>query len=122
MARIGSPKWRLFPYGAFGAILPSIVSIAGKTDWFTFAANVQWITAGILYVLAAAILSTIFPYGRRATPFNATMVGILLPMIVGGAASIAMRTLPAGILEATKSGAAQDVPGWIVWLHAFSLG
>ncbi|SFR32778.1 hypothetical protein SAMN04488002_0200 [Litoreibacter janthinus] len=121
MARNQSPKWKLFPYGAFGAVLPSVVSIAGKTDWFTFPTNTQWLVAGLIYLFAAAFLATIFPYGRRSTPFNATLVGILFPSIVGGASSIAARTLPEGIFEATRSGATENIPSWMIWLEAFSL-
>ena len=121
MARSQSPKWKFFPYGAFGAVLPSVVAIAGKTDWFTFPANPQWLVAGLIYVLAAAFLATIFPYGRRGSPFNATLVGILFPSIVGGASSIAARTLPEGILDATRSQTTENIPSWMVWLEAFSL-
>jgi hypothetical protein len=87
--------WRLAPYGVFGALLPSIVAVANRSDGFAFTPDPHIFFAQGIYLAAAAVLSAIFPYGRDATPFRATLVGIAFPTIVGTAASVVKVSFPA---------------------------
>lgn len=112
-------QWKLAPFGAFGALLPMIISLYQKTETFTFAARFESIFATVIYVVAAAILASIFPYGRRASLFNAALVGILFPTIVGGALAFAKPLLPLSIPESTRGWDAASTAGR--WVEAFSL-
>jgi hypothetical protein len=89
------PLWRLAPYGAFGAVLPAVSSLMYRSDAFAFSPEPRVIAGQALYVLAAALLSAIFPYGRHARPFNAAVVGICFPTIVGTALGAARAAVPA---------------------------
>jgi hypothetical protein len=118
--RASAQHWSLSPYGAFGAVLPSIVSLIQKSEVLTVSLRPEVIGAMVIYILSAAVLAGIFPYGRRPTPFNATIVGILFPTIVGSAAGIAKHTLPLSNLGSTRS---DDESSSALgdWLDAFSL-
>jgi hypothetical protein len=109
----GGPIWRLAPYGGFGAVLPSIAALAARSDAFSFSPETNVIIGQVIYVAAAAFLSTIFPYGRSATPFAATLVGIGFPTIVGTAVGAARHAVP----SLTARGGPGDVDsplGWVV--------
>src|SRR5215204_1895357 len=113
-------RWALAPFGAFGAALPAIVSLAQKTEAFTFAVRTESAVAMAIYMTAAAIIAAIFPYKAQATRFTATLVGILLPSIVGGALSIAKLTLPISLPDSMRGGeAGASTVGR--WIDAFSL-
>lgn len=77
------PLWQLAPYGAFGAVLPAVSSLMYRSDAFAFSPDLKIIVGQVIYVLAAALLSAIFPYGRHAAPFSAVTVGICFPTLVG---------------------------------------
>jgi hypothetical protein len=113
--------WPLVPFGAFGAVLPAISAVAVRSDAFAFSPEPRIVIGQILYVASAAILSAIFPYGRQATPFRATLVGICFPTIVGSALGATKVVFPT--LAATKGGdgGAVDISvvEWIV--DTFSL-
>jgi hypothetical protein len=55
------PIWGLAPYGAFGAVLPSICAIASRSEAFTFTPDLNVFVGQVIYIAAAAFLSTIFP-------------------------------------------------------------
>jgi hypothetical protein len=113
-----SETWYLALFGAFGAILPSVVSLAQKTETFTFAIRPESFVATAIYVAAAAVMAVIFPYGRRPTPFNAVLVGIVFPSIVGGAFSIAKRALPVNLPDSLRGPETASTIGR--WIDAFS--
>jgi hypothetical protein len=90
-----APVWRLAPYGAFGAVLPAVSSLMYRSDAFAFSPEPRVIIGQAIYVLAAAVLSAIFPYGGHARPFNAAAVGICFPTIVGTALGATRLAVPA---------------------------
>jgi hypothetical protein len=100
------PFWRLAPFGAFGAVLPAILALANRSDAFTFTPELNILIGQAVYVAAAALLSAIFPYGKQATPFNATLVGIGFPTIVGTALGTAKLAVPA--LAQVRGGQGED--------------
>jgi hypothetical protein len=106
----GAPKhevlWRLAPFGAFGALLPAIVALGSHTDAFAFTPAAGVLIGQTIYVSAAALLSAIFPYGRQATPFNAALVGITFPSIVGAAFGTARLTFPVLAQSGVRGGVA----------------
>jgi hypothetical protein len=106
--------WHLAPFGAFGAVLPAISALASRSDAFAFIPELRIVIGQIIYIGSAALLSTIFPYGRQATPFKATLVGICFPTIVGTALGATKIALPA--LTAARGGPidAVSVIGWAV--------
>jgi hypothetical protein len=105
--------WRLTPFGAFGAVLPAILAVANRSDAFAFTPELRIIIGQIVYVASAALLSAIFPYGRQATPFRATLVGICFPTIVGTALGATKSIFP--IVAQTKGG---EVDGFsiVAWM------
>jgi hypothetical protein len=105
--------WRLTPFGAFGAVLPAVSALGLHSDAFSFAPELRIVMGQIVYVAAAALLSGIFPYGRRATPFAATLVGICFPTIVGSALGIAKLAIPT-LAAARGEGVEHSIVGWMV--------
>jgi hypothetical protein len=106
--------WHLAPFGAFGAVLPAISGLASRSDAFAFVPELSIIIGQIIYVGSAALLSTIFPYGRQATPFKAVLVGVFFPTIVGTALSVTKIALPG--LTQSRGGPIDGVSilGWVV--------
>jgi hypothetical protein len=107
------PFWRLAPYGAFGAVLPAILALANQSDAFAFTPKLNVVIGQIIYVTAAALLSAIFPYGSQATPFNATLVGVGFPTLVGAAVGTARFTVPA--LAHVRGGQGADF-SFLTWV------
>jgi hypothetical protein len=114
----GGPVWRLAPYGAFGAVLPSIAALAARSDAFSFSPELNVIMGQVIYIAAAAFLSTIFPYGRSATPFAAALVGIGFPTIVGTAVGAARHAVPS-LAPRGGPGDVDSLLGWVV--NSFAL-
>jgi hypothetical protein len=107
------PLWRLIPYGAFGAVLPSISALATRSEGFTFTPDPNVIVGQVIYIAAAAFLSAIFPYGRSASPFRAALVGIGFPTIVGTAVGAARHAVPS-LTSRGGPGEAGSLIGWAV--------
>jgi hypothetical protein len=95
-------------------VLPAIWGLASRSDAFAFVPEIRVIIGQIIYVSSAALLSTIFPYGPRATPFNAALVGFFFPTIVGTVLSVTKNALPA--LTQSRGGPVDgfSVVGWLV--------
>jgi hypothetical protein len=108
--------WNLTLFGLFGAVLPSILAFANRTDGFAFNPEPRVVVAQALYLASAAILSGIFPYGKEATPFKATLVGIGFPTIVGTALGATKMAIPqlAGSAIRGGEGHAVSIGGWLV--------
>jgi hypothetical protein len=109
-------RWNLTLFGLFGAVLPSIVAVANRTDGFAFNPEPRVLVAQALYLASAAVLSGIFPYGKEATPFKATLVGIGFPTIIGtafGATKIALPQLAGSAIRGGE-GHAVSIVGWLV--------
>jgi hypothetical protein len=112
------PLWRLLPYGAFGAVLPSIAALATRSEGFTFTPDPNVVIGQVIYVAAAALLSAIFPYGRSATPFRAALVGIGFPAIVGSAMGAARHAIPS-LTSRGGPGESGSLIGWV--FNSFAL-
>ncbi len=83
-------KVPLAAYGAVGSIAPNIVLFGTKPitmPALTFE-SWQYAVALGLYASLAALVATIYPYGRRPTPWKAFVVGLLLPSILAAAMSV----------------------------------
>ncbi len=82
--------WELAFYGAFGAVAPDIVLLYTKR-WsmpsLTFSLT-QYVTVTGLYLLLAAIVATAFPYGKQPTRWKAFVLGVCLPVVISGLASL----------------------------------
>ncbi len=84
-------RWQLCFFGGVGALAPDALLLYSKRfsmpslsfDW------AQYALASIVYVSVAAVVAAILPYRGRPTPWKAFGVGVALPLLVAGAASIA---------------------------------
>ena len=82
--------WTLAIYGAIGAIAPDILLFYSKR-WTMPSLTFHWgqyIGVTVLYIVLAAFVATIFPYGRQRKPWKAFGVGVSLPVIISGLASL----------------------------------
>lgn len=106
--------WRLAPFGAFGAILPAVTSLTFRSDGFAFTPELKIIFAQVIYILSAALLSAIFPYGREATPFRAALVGMGFPTIIGTALSATKTIFPAVVQTRGDESHLGSIVSWVV--------
>mgnify|MGYP007037739245 CR=1 FL=1 len=78
--------WQKTLFGGMGAIAPDILILYSKR-WtmpsFTFDVS-QYLIATIAYVCLAAVVASIYPYGKKPTPWKAFAVGAGLPVIISG--------------------------------------
>ena len=77
-------------YGAAGAIAPDVLILYSKRfiepslafNWL------QYLLATLMYVSLAALVATIYPYGRHPTAWKAFAVGVGLPLLISGLATL----------------------------------
>ena len=85
-----SKKLRLGVYGALGAFAPDILILHSKV-WtmpaFTFSLW-QYSVATALYVSLGSFVATIFPYRQKPSNWKAFCVGVALPTVISGIASL----------------------------------
>ena len=100
-------KLQVAYFGAIGAIAPDVVLLYSKrwTDPLISFEPWQYLTVTAFYLLVAGVAATIFPYGKHVTPWKAFAVGVALPVIVSGLASI-----PSGITPVTTPPTRGGVP------------
>lgn len=73
-------------FGGIGSIAPDILILYSKR-WTmpSFSFDVwQYLIATIAYVCLAAVVASIYPYGKKPTPWKAFAVGAGLPVIISG--------------------------------------
>lgn len=75
--------WSKALLGAIGAISPDIMLLYSKRWTMSELQFDLWhyVTACILYVLLAAIVSTIYPYKGKVSAWKVFSVGVALPVI-----------------------------------------
>jgi len=84
-------KWHIAFYGALGSFAPDILLLYSKRfsqPDLVFSPS-QYFAAMSLYVILAALVSSIYPYKGRVTAWKAFLVGATLPIVVSAAASVA---------------------------------
>lgn len=117
-----------FLYGAFGALLYDIVLFWSKRFSAPLMSFSSWQYAVIMavYLPAAGIVATIYPYDGLATPWSAVQVGFGLPIILSGGVAVVDRARRPGKTATTlrgprpggATGPAAKVPGTLLDLIA----
>lgn len=77
-------------YAAVGAISPDVLILYSKR-WsmpaLTFDVR-QYAAATICYIGVAAVVATIYPFGGKPSKWKAFLLGVGLPLVVSGAATL----------------------------------
>jgi len=90
-AEAHAARWNLAVYGVAGAAAPDILLLFSKR-WSMPGVTFhpwQYASVSLLYFSLSALVASIFPYRGAATPWKAFAVGVGLPVIISGAASLA---------------------------------
>jgi len=100
-------------YSALGAVAPDVVLLYSKRFTMpnlTFSIA-QYAAATLLYVGLAAALAIVFPYKGRPSPYKAFALGVALPLVIAGLATVtkAPTVVPRGV----------PIPGELLDLIAF---
>ena len=91
MTNAQTARWNLAVYGFLGAAAPDVLLFFSKRftmEGVTFRPW-QYAVASLLYFGLSALVASIFPYRGLATPWKAFAVGVALPVVISGAASLA---------------------------------
>ena len=80
----------LWLFGALGAIAPDIVLLYSKRWTMPSLTFDVWMYAGAtaLYLGLAAVVASIYPYGRNPSPWKAFALGVGLPVLISSLASL----------------------------------
>jgi hypothetical protein len=75
---------------ALGAVAPDVLILYSKRWTMPDKHFDPWmyLAAMAMYVLLAAGVGTIFPYGKRVRPWQAFGVGVTLPILIAGLLSV----------------------------------
>lgn len=77
-------------YAGLGAVAPDILLLYAKRftmPSLTFSIT-QYVAASVLYVGLAVAVALVFPFGGRRSPYKAFALGVALPLIVAGFATL----------------------------------
>jgi hypothetical protein len=83
-------KLHLGAFAAVGAIAPDILILYSKRWTMPSLTFDPWmyVFASALYMVLAATVAMIYPFGRGVSPWRAFAVGVTLPLLVSGLASL----------------------------------